>query len=85
MLGHTADLTQFGCGQSLVSANLKISVCLEVFLEQSGGLGNSCFQRNHGEKNIPKATVDPSRASCESLAGRWQVGGLGSGSLWMTQ
>lgn len=43
MLGHTVDLTQFGCGQSLVSANLKISVSLEVFLEQSGGLGNSCF------------------------------------------
>lgn len=27
-----------------------------------------------GEKNIPKATVDPSRASCESLTGRWQAG-----------
>lgn len=74
MLGHTVDLTQFGCGPSLVSANLKISVSLEVFLEQSGSLGNSCFRRNRGEKNIPKATVDPSRASCESLTGGWQVG-----------
>lgn len=59
MLGHTVELTQFDCGQSLVSANLKISVSFEVFLEQCGGLGNSCFQRNRGEKNIPKATVEP--------------------------
>ena len=85
MLGHTVELTQLDCGWSLVSANLKISVSLEVFLEQCGGLGNSCFQRNHGEKNIPKATVEPIQGLLLSLwqvHGRW---GMGLGSLWMTQ
>lgn len=72
MLGRT-DLTQFGCGPLLVSANLKISVSLEVFgtvwwpgkfLLPKESWGKRTFLWPQG--------LHP--GSCESLTGRWQVG-----------